>query len=115
MNGTAICGERVVVIEVRRGRVNLRTGRIASKNSIPAHADDPNETVVLGDRRFHPTTDGSEEAYQRLFRVDDIHLLKEQEAQSLQDPEAAETWFGTIYQDRLISRIHRALKRLPRK
>ncbi len=114
MNGAAICGERVVIIEVRRGRVNLRTGRIASAESTPAYTDDRNETVVLGDRRFNPVTDNRDEAYQRSFRVNDIHLLKEQEAQSLRDPEAADHWFGTIYQDRLVNRIHRALKRFQR-
>jgi hypothetical protein len=44
--------------------------------------------------------------------VDDIHLLKEQEAYSLDDPVTANDWFGTIYQDRLVAKINRALKRL---
>ena len=56
--------------------------------------------------------DSPEQAYQRSFRVNDIHLLKEQEAQSLQDPTTAQSWFGTIYQDEVVSRILRALKRL---
>lgn len=115
MNGTAICGERVVIVEVQRGRVNLRTGRISSTASSHVQADNRNETVVWGDRRFYPVTEGPDEAYERSFRVDDIHLLKEQEAQSLKDPDAAQTWFGAIYQDRLVARIHRALKRRQRK
>jgi len=112
MNGTAICGERVVIVEVRKGRVNLRTGRISSTDSSHIPADNLTETVVWGDRRFHPVTESPDEAYERSFRVDDIHLLKEREAQSLKDPDAAQTWFGAIYQDRLVARIHRALKRL---
>ncbi len=115
MNGTAICGERVVVVEVQRGRVNLRTGRISSTDSSHVQADNRKETVVWGDRRFYPVTESADAAHERSFRVDDIHLLKEQEAQSLKDPDTAQTWFGPIYQDRLVTRIHQALKRLQRK
>jgi len=114
MNGTAVFGERVVIVEVHSGRVNLKTGRISSTHASHVHADNRNETVVLGDRQFDPVTDSPDEAHERLFRVSDIHLLKEQEAQSLLDPNTVQTWFGTIYQDRLVSRIHRALKRLQR-
>ncbi len=112
MNGTAVYGERVVIVEVHSGRVNLKTGRISSTDSSHVHADNRNETVVLGDRRFRPVVDSPEEAYERSFRVDDIHLLKEQEVQSLQNPETAQAWFGAIYQDWLVARIQRALKRL---
>ena len=115
MNGTAICGERVVIVEVQRGHVNLRTGHISSTDSSHLQADNRNETVVWGDRRFNPVTDSSDEAYERSFRVDDIHLLKEREAQSLKDPDTAQTWFGEVYQDWVVSRIHRALKRLQQK
>ena len=115
MNGTAAIGERVVIVEVHSGRVNLKTGRISSANSNHVHADNRDETVVLGDRQFHPVIDSPDEAYERPFRVDDIHLLKEQEAQSLQNPNTAQAWFGTIYQDPLVTKIHRALKRLQRK
>jgi hypothetical protein len=115
MNGTAVIGERVVIVEVHRGRVNLKTGRISSTPASHVPADNQNETVVLGDRRFNPVTDSPDEAYERLFHVSDIHLLKEQEARSLLDPSSAQSWFGTIYQDHLVSRIHRALKRLQRK
>jgi hypothetical protein len=90
MNGTAAIGERVVIVEVRSGHVNLKTGRISSTTSSRVHADNRNETVVLGDRQFHPVIDSPEEAYERSFRVDDIHLLNEQEAQSLQDPNTAQ-------------------------
>ena len=103
MNGTAICGERVVIVEVQSGRVNLKSGRISD-----VRADNPNETVVLDDRQF----DRPDEACERSFRTGNIHLLKEQEAQSLQDPNTAHTWFGTVYQDGVVNRIHRALKRL---
>jgi hypothetical protein len=112
MNGTAVFGERVVIVEVHSGRVNLKTGRISSADSSHVHADSRNEAVVLGDRRLHPEIGSLDEAYERSFRVDDIHLLKEQEAQSLQDLNSTQAWFGTIYQDPLVTKIHRALKRL---
>lgn len=115
MNGTAVLGERVVIVEVHSGRVNLKTGRISSTNPSPVPADSRTDTIVVGDRPFRPVTDSPEEASERSFRVSDIHLLKEQEAQSLKDPSLAQTWFGTIYQDRLVARIHRALQRLQRK
>ncbi len=115
MNGTAVYGERVVIVEVHSGRVNLKTGRIASTNSSHVWADNRNETVVWGDRQFYPGAECPDEAHEKSFRVDDIHLLKEQEARSLQDPETAQSWFGTIYQDRCVTRIHRALKRLQQK
>ena len=103
MNGTAKGGERVVIVQVQSGRVNLKSGRISD-----VRAENLNETVVLDDRQF----DRLDEAYVRSFRSDDIHLLKEQEAQSLQDPITAYTWFGAVYQDWVVNRIHRALKRL---
>ena len=103
MNGTAVCGERIVIVEVQGGRVNLKSGRISD-----VRADNRNQTIVLDDRQF----DQPDETYERTFRADDIHLLKEQEAQSLQDPNTAHTWFGTVYQDGVVNRIHRALKRL---
>ena len=111
MNGTAIYGERVVTVDICSGRVKLRTGRISSTDSSHIHADNRNITVVAGDREFDPVTDSADEAYERSFRVDNIHLLKEREAQSLQDATMAQTWFGAIYQDWLVARIHRALKR----
>jgi hypothetical protein len=111
MNGTAVYGERVVIVEVNKGAVNLRRGRISSTDSSHVYADNRNNTVVLGDRKFYPVTDDSDDAYERSFRVDDIHLLREREAQSLQDLVTAQTWFGMIYQDWLVNRIHRALKR----
>jgi hypothetical protein len=114
MNGTAVYGERVVIVEVNQGCVSLKTGRVSSTDASHVHADNRNETVVFGDRQFYPVTDSSDDAYERSFRVDDIHLLKEREAQSLQDPIMAQTWFGTIYQDWVVNRIHRALKRVKR-
>ncbi len=114
MNGTAVYGERVVIVEVNKGRVNLKTGRISSTDSSHIAADNRNNTVVCGDRQFYPITDSPDEAYEREFRVDDIHLLKEDEAQSLQDPSRAQTWFGSIHQDWVINRIHRALRRVKR-
>jgi len=114
MNGSAIYGERVVIVEVQSGRVNLKTGRISSTESSHVHADNRNQTVVWGDRRFHPVTDLPEDAYERAFQVNDIHLLKEQEAQLLQDPNTVENWFGAIYQDHLVTKIRHALKRLKR-
>jgi len=115
MNGSAVYGERVVIVEVRNGNVSLKTGRISSTASSHAQADNRSKTVVWSDRQFHPVTDSSDEAYEKSFAVDDIHLLKEQEAQSLQDSVTARNWFGSIYQDRLVIKIHHALKRLTRK
>jgi hypothetical protein len=112
MNGTAVFGERVVIVEVHSGRVSLKKGRISSTDSSHVYADNRVDTVVSGDRPFHPVTDSPDEACERSFRVNDIHLLKQQEAHSLQDPNAAQAWFGTVYQDPLVTKIHRALKRL---
>ncbi len=112
MNGSAVYGERVVVVEVESGNVNLRTGRIASTDSSHVLADNRDRTVVWGDRRFNPAMLNSDDAYEKAFRVDDIHLLKQEEVQSLQDPGTAQDWFGSIYQDWLVKKIHRALKRL---
>lgn len=114
MNGTARYGERVVIVQVHCGNVNLKTGRIASTDSSHVKADNRYTTVVWGDVRFQPVTDDSDDAYERWFKVNDIHLLKEHEAQALQDANLAQDWFGTIYQDRLVAKIHRALKRLAR-
>lgn len=111
MNGTAVYGERVVIVEVQSGHVNLKTGRISSTDSSHVHADNRSQTVVWGDRQFRPITDTPDEAFERSFQVSDIHLLKEQEAQSLSNPETAQSWFGSIYQDWLIAKIRRALKR----
>jgi hypothetical protein len=53
-----------------------------------------------------------DDAYERSFKVNDIHLLKEHEVESLRDPELMQSWFGSIYQDWMVTKIHRALKRL---
>ncbi len=111
MNGTPVYGERVVIVEVHNGSVSLKTGRISSTDSSHVQADNQNRTVVWGDRRFQPLADESD-AHERVFHVNDIHLLKEQEAQSLQDPNSVQNWFGSIYQDPVVTRIQRALKRL---
>ncbi len=103
MNGTAVCGERVLVVQVDSGRVSVKSGRISD-----VRGDGRAETVVLDDPQFLRPDEG----YERAFRVDDIHLLKEQEAQALEDPGTAQTWFGAIDQDWLVAKIHRALKRL---
>lgn len=108
MNGTAINGERVVLVKINSGRVNLLTGSISTLTATGGAPDHPVETVVLEDR---PARESREEICERAIRVDDIHLLKEQEARSLQDRTTAENWFGSIYQDRVVSNIHRALKR----
>jgi hypothetical protein len=115
MNGSAVYGERVVIVDVDSGHVNLKTGRISSTDFSHVHADNLKKTVVWGDRRFRPNADSPEDAYERSFVVEDIHLLKEQEAQSLQDPANLQRWFGAVYQDRIVEKIHRALKRLQRK
>lgn len=111
MNGTAVYGETVVVIEVDQGDVRLKTGRIASTGSSHVLADNRDRTVVWGDRKF-PSTDPLDDAHEKEFRVDDIHLLKAQEAAALRDPENAQNWFGSIYEDWVVSKIRRALKKL---
>ncbi len=112
MNGSAVYGERVVVVQVYSGHVSVKTGRIASTDSSHIQADNRNKTVVWGDQRFRPAADSPEDAHERSFLVDDIHLLKEQEAQALQDSANTQKWFGDIYHDWLVAKIHRALKRL---
>jgi hypothetical protein len=114
MNGTAIYGERVVTVDISSGHVKLKAGRISSTDSSHVHADNRTKTIVAGDREFDSVADSVDEAYERSFRVDDIHLLKEREAQSLQDAMMVQTWFGSIYQDWLVAKIHRAFKRLKR-
>jgi hypothetical protein len=112
MKGSVTYGERVVIVEVQRGSVHLKTGHISSTDSSHLDADNRNTTVVRGDQQFQPVIESPDEAYERSFKVDDIHLLKEQEAYSLGDPVSAQDWFGAIYQDRLVTKINRALKRL---
>jgi hypothetical protein len=114
MNGTATYGDRVVIVEVQSGRVQLTTGCVSSSPQDPPDPDKLDKMVVRGDRRLRTMAESPEAAYAREFKVDDIHLLKEEEAQALQDPARAQAWFGSIYQDRLVSKIHRALKRLKR-
>ena len=83
MNGTAVFGERVVIVEIHSGRVSLKKGRISSPDSSHVYADNRVDTFVLGDRPFHTGTDSSDGACERSFRVNDVHLLKQQEAHSL--------------------------------
>jgi hypothetical protein len=101
MKGNAIAGERVVLVQVDSGRVNLKRGRVCD-----VRADDPG-TVQLDGRQF----DQPAESYDQSFRADDIHLLREQEAKSLQEENAAFSWFGPVYQDRVVKKIQLALKR----
>ena len=78
------------------------------------HADNLRTTVVRGDKEFHPMP-GNPEAYERKFNVDDIHLLKAGEAESLRDSAAAQQWFGDIYEDPVVRKIQRAIKSLLRR
>jgi hypothetical protein len=112
MNGIAEYGERVVVVEVHDGRVNLTTGHISSTEASHLEADNRRRTVVRGDRRIHLETDVSDDKHERAYQVDDIHLLKEGEARSLSTLETVQDWFGAIYQDSVVAKIQRALKRL---
>jgi hypothetical protein len=114
MNGSAVYGERVVVVQVHSGHVSVKTGRISSTDYSHVQADNLNKTVVWGDRRFRPAAESPEDAHEKSFLVEDIHLLKEQEAQALQDPANAQSWFGAVYHDHLVTKIQRALKRLRR-
>ena len=101
-----------MIVEVHSGRVRLKTGRISSTDFSHVHADNRNTTVVWGYQQFQPLMESPDDAYERAFDVNDIHLLKEQEAYSLGDRDTAQDWFGTIYQDRFVTKITRALKRL---
>lgn len=112
MNGIAEYGERVVVVEVHDGRVNLTTGRISSTEASHLEADNRLRTVVRTDRKIYPNTDVSDDRHERAYKVNDIHLLKEREARSLGASETVQDWFGYIYQDQLVAKIQRALKRL---
>jgi hypothetical protein len=112
MNGSAKPGERVVIVEVQSGRVNLKTGCISSADSNALPSENRNTTVVRADQLFRPVVESLEEAHEREFNVNDIHLLKEQEARSLGVLNTAQDWFGAIYQDFLVTKIQRALKRL---
>jgi hypothetical protein len=114
MNGTAVYGERVVIVQLNNGNVRLHTGRVSSTDSSHVYADNRERTFVCSERRFKPVS-AIPEAHERSFKVSDIHLLKEREAQSLQDPKCVQEWFGTIYQDPLVTKIHRALKRIQAK
>jgi hypothetical protein len=115
MNGNAVYGERVVIVEVHKGNVSLKTGRISSTPSSHAEADNRSKTVVaMGDRQLPPAADSLDDASEKSFSVDDIHLLKEQEVQALHDSGTAQDWFGSIYQDWLVRKIRHALKRLKR-
>jgi len=110
MNGTAVYGERVVIVDVHDGRVNLTTGQISSTEDSHVEADNLRTTVVRSDSKFRPEI--SEDRHERAYKVDDIHLLKEHEAKSLGTLESVQEWFGSIYQDYLVAKIQRALKRL---
>jgi hypothetical protein len=112
MNGSAKPGERVVIVEVQSGRVSLKTGCISSTDFGALPSEKRNTTVVRADQLFHPVIESSEEAHEREFHVNDIHLLKAQEARSLGVLNTAQDWFGAIYQDFLVTKIQRALKRL---
>lgn len=107
MNGTAVYGETVVVVDVDHGDVRLKTGRIVSDGSSHVLADNRNRTVVSG-----VANDPLGETDEKEFRVDNIHLLKAPEAEELRDRASAQEWFGSIYQDWVIRRIQRALNRL---
>ena len=82
-------------VEVDSGNVSL-TGRISS---ISSEANTRNEAVVRASLPFHPAMDSADDGYEKCFSVDNIHLLKEQEAQLLQDAGNAQNWFGSIYID----------------
>lgn len=111
MNGTAVYGEPVVIVEVDHGDVRLKTGHIVSNGSSHLLADNCQRTVVGGDRDL-PALNRFSDTHAKEFQVDDIHLLKSEEARALRDPANAHEWFGSIYQDSVVSEIQRALKRL---
>ncbi len=115
MIGYAEHGERVVVVEVHNGRVNLATGHISSTEASHLEADNRQRTVVRGDRKLRPAAEASEDPHERAYRVDDIHLLKEREALSPETRETVRGWFGSVYQDHLVAKIERALKRFATK
>jgi hypothetical protein len=122
MIGTATYGERVVIIEVNSGRVNLQTGCIASTEFSHVHADNRSRTIVRADRKSGPARkcpavllESAEDDGERGFPVDSIHLLREKEARALGTLNATQAWFGAIYEEPQVTAIHRALKRLTRR
>jgi hypothetical protein len=110
MNGTAVYGEPVVIVNVEQGDVRLKTGRIKSDGSDHVQGDNRTRTVVWADKEF--SSDPLDNAHEKEFNVREIHLLKADEVQALRDPATAQEWFGSIYQDYVVSKIQRALKRL---
>ena len=96
----------------RTGASTSRLARYPVPDASHVEADNLNRTVVRGDRRFHPPTEIPDDSHERTYKVDDIHLLKEREAKSLGTLETVQDWFGPIYQDSVVSKIQRALKRL---
>jgi hypothetical protein len=96
MNGTATYGDRVVIVEVQSGRVQLTTGCIFSSPQDPPDPDNPYKMVVRGDRRLRTTAESPEEAYAREFELHDIHLLRG--GGGAAGPALAQDWFGSIYQ-----------------
>ena len=112
MNGTATCGERVVLVKVDSGHVNLKTGQVLDPDVDNVQAAEGNAAVAWANRQGGPVQDAPDEVHERSVQVDDIHLLKADEVASLHDREEVNHRFGEIYQDGLLSKIHRALKRL---
>ncbi len=112
MKGTAVFDEPVVIIGVDHGDVRLKTGRIVSNGSSHALVDNRDRTVVMPDRKSHRAAKPLAESDEKEFHVDDIHLLKAPEAQELRDADKAQEWFGSVYQDWVVAKIQRALKRL---
>ncbi len=114
MNGTAACGESVVIVEVQSGRVNLKPGRISGTDSGPASGDKRATVVVWEEREIQPAIGDPQEGHEKRFQIDDVHLLTLRDVRTLWDLGAAQEWFGSIYQDQSVAKIHRALKRLKR-
>jgi len=112
MNGTALPNERVVIVEIQDGNVRLKTGHIACPVAELSAVGGARETVVRADSQFRPVIESVDEAFEKAFPVDDIHLLKETEVLLLQDLTQVREWFGCIYEDWVVAKIHRALKRL---
>jgi hypothetical protein len=112
MKGTAVFDEPVVIIDVDHGDVRLKTGRIVSDGSSHAQVDNQDRTVVAARPKTRTATKALDEESEREFRVNDIHLVKAQEAEALRDPAGAQEWFGSVYQDWVVAKIQRAFKRL---
>jgi hypothetical protein len=112
MNGTATCGERVIFVQVDDGNVNVKTGRVLDTDNNDIPATDGSAPIAWCKRHSELIEQSPDEAHESAVALGDVHLLTESEAERLKDLAATQRWFGSLYEDGLVLRINRALKRL---